>query len=361
MKNTLETHYAQWMFKNFSAAERRRIWIKLGTLMKNGVALMQAIGTLKTRRIDNNKQGHPGTIALIAWEKSLNDGERLSTAIDQWVSKEEAMLIAAGEISGALIEALQSAAKLMVAKKEIVSALASGMVYPFILVLMAFGVLYQFGFKIIPAFVNSSHGLEWRGMAKVMIAMSNFSQHWLWLVAVILVVVVSIFFITLPHFDGGLRVKLDRVAPYSVYRIMHGSTWLIATGALIKAGLQGKAALEQLEEGASPWLKRRLHACLSGINSGLPMGDALLASGFEFPDREIIEDLCVYSSLSGLDKALSDLGDEWLGESVVRIKAQMTAVFGIAIVGVGGLVATMVTGMIEMQIQLSTVMQHLTR
>lgn len=353
--------YAVYAFKHFSALDRRRLWLKLAKLLENNVPLVVAIDELKKRRLERKQHGHPQTLALIAWHKALNRGEQLSMAIEGWVSKEEQMLLAAGENSGSLVQALWSAAKLIIAKKEILAAVANGVTYPFILLLMAFGVLYQFGFKIVPAFVNSSRGFEWQGMAKVMIAMSSFSQNWLGVTAIVMIVGICVFFVTLPHFDGPLRVKLDRFAPYSVYRIMVGSTWLIAMGALMKAGVQSKIALERLDTGSSPWLSRRLRGTLIGINSGRSLGEALLATGFEFPDKEIVDDLTIYASLSGLDETLSNLGDEWLSESVGLIKSQMSVVFGIAIAGVGGLVALMVTGMIVMQIQLATVMQNLSR
>ncbi len=168
-----------------------------------------------------------------------------------------------------------------------------------------------------------------------------------------------VFFTTLSRFDGPVRIWLDRYTPYSIYRIMQGSTWLIALAAMVEAGLRIEIALEQLSDSAGPWLKRRISACLAGMRSGRSMGEALARSGYEFPDREIIEDLGVYSSLSGFEEALAMLGREWLDESINQIEARMKVVFGVSLLCVGALIAFLVSGMMDMELQMSRAMQQL--
>jgi type II secretory pathway component PulF len=127
--------------------------------------------------------------------------------------------------------------------------------------------------------------------------------------------------------------------------------------ALVEAGLRIETALQQLSSTASPWLKTRIDACLRGTRSGLNVGESLARSGYEFPDREIIDDLGVYSSLSGFDVALSILGNEWLEESVAEIKERMGVVFGVSLLVVGLTIAFMVGGMMNMELQMSQLMQ----
>lgn len=356
--SSFENRSARYLFRYASGKDRRRLWLKLAKMMGNGVQLMQAIDSLRIRRLEGHGKSDAMTIALTDWLESIDNGMRLATAVSGWVSKEEEMLIAAGEQSGSLVKALNSTARLMVAKSDIAGAVVSGLAYPIVLVIVAFAALYVIGFKAVPAFSNAIHNVEWTGMAAGMIALSNFAQHWLALfIAAILLLIVA-FFISLPRLTGNIRVRLDRYAPYSIYRIMNGSSWLIATSALVSAGLRTESALEQLSEGASPWMVQRLSACLVGVRSGMNVGDALLESGLEFPDREIIDDLGIYAALSGLDEALEILGNEWMTESVERIKSQMNVVFGTAMLLVAGFVGFMASGLAQMQIQLATAMQQ---
>ena len=355
-----EAAFARFWFKHVDHTARRRLWLKLAKLIGNGVQILQAIDSIKDRRIASGGQGEPETIALTAWSSAIRNGARLSKAMESWVSVEEMMLISAGEQSGTLEAALRSAARVMEARKRISGAVYSGLAYPFVLILMAIAVLFMFGFKIVPAFTGVLKGAEWHGIAKGMILLSTFAKDWLWLIIPVIAGLIVLFFMTLSRFDGPMRIKLDRHAPYSIYRIMQGSTWLIALAAMVEAGLRIEVALEQLAQPAGPWLQRRINTCLAGMRSGRNMGEALARAGYDFPDREIIEDLGVYSSLSGFEEALAMLGREWLDESVEQIESRMKVVFGVSLLIVGGLIAFLVSGMMGMELQMSEAMQQMT-
>jgi len=357
--NKIEVAFGRFWFLNIGQSGRRRLWLKLAKLIGNGVQILQAVESIRDRRILTSGTKEPEALALSAWARAIKNGSRLSGAMDGWVSTEEMILISAGEQSGTLEAALYSAARIMEARKRISSAVYAGLAYPVVLLLMAAGVLYLFGFKIVPAFTHALKGAEWQGLAKWMIFVSDFARDWLFLLIPSVIALVILFFMSLPHFDGKVRIFLDRYVPYSVYRIMQGSSWLIALAAMIEAGMRIEIALEQLSQDASPWLRRRIATALAGMRSGRNMGDALARAGYDFPDREIIEDLGVSSSLSGFEDALSMLGREWLEESIVQIETRMKVVFGVCILLVGALIAFMVSGMIAMELQMSQAMQHL--
>lgn len=353
--HAIERAYARFAFLHVESGSRRRLWLKIAKMHHNGVPILQAIEDLRDRRIEADGVSSPQAIALAEWASAIQNGVRLCEAIVGWVSDAEMMLIAAGEQSGALEGALESAARLMEAKRQIIGTIFRGSAYPFVLFMMSFAVLYLFGFKIIPAFTTIVHNDGWHGLARAMITASNFARQWLWLVALSFVVTSVGFVVSLPILDGAIRIKLDRYAPYSIYRVMLGSTWLISLAALVNAGLRIESALEQLAGTAVPWLQNRVNACLSAVRSGLNLGEALARTGYEFPDKEIIDDLGTYAGLSGLNEALVMLGNEWLNESVEQIKQRMTVVFGVSILTLGIVVSVMVAGMFDMQVQLSQI------
>ena len=178
------------------------------------------------------------------------------------------------------------------------------------------------------------------------------------LIVAIPVFLACAFWASLPRWKDGLRVTFDRFMPYSIYRVLHGSTWMISFASLVNAGVRTESALEQLMAGASPWMKVRIQACLKGMRSGLNPGDALAKSGFGFPDIEIIDDLGVYARLSGFDIALATIGREWITESVERIQAMMKVVFGFSVLLVGLFIALMVGGLIGMELQMTQILQN---
>lgn len=350
-----------WWSRNsirHSGAARRRTWLKLAKLISNGVPILQALQTMQERRLKLKSASDPMVVALTDWIAHMRNGRRFAEAIDGWVPEEERMLIASGEASGTLEASLQSACTQIISGQEIRGALVAGFAYPAILIVLAFGVLVLFGYKIIPAFSGVIGDKGWQGMAASMVWVADFVQHWLWLVAVVLVSSIAAFFVSLPRWDGRTRIFLDLYPPYSIYRTVKGSAWIIAVASLVEAGERMENALKMLADQANPWMRNRIEACLAGMRSGHNLGEALARAGHGFPDQEVIDDLGVYSSLSGFDQALSLIGREMLTETVERIKVSMRLVFGVGLLLVAGIIAWMISGMIAMQTQMGQIMQH---
>lgn len=348
-----ERSFAIFMFK-FDVKGRLKLWRKIGKMLRDGIPIVTALEELKSLR----KPDDPMAIALGEWVLSLKNGRKISECVKEWVSNEEAMLLMAGEQGGNIPEAMNSVVVVTNAKKSIQSAVVSGLAYPIFLILMAFGVLYLFNFKIIPAFTSVVPNAAWTGMAKFMISFASFTQAWLhWIAAAVAVFIVAVVY-SMPRWSDMTRTKLDRYPPYSVYRVMQGSSWIIALSALIQAGVRIDTALEQLAATASAWGRVRIEAALRGLRAGRNLGDALNYSGYEFPDREIISDIRVYATKSGFDEALRLIGDEWINESVEQIKSLMSKIFGIVLLIAAGIIAFEVSGLMAMQLQLSQLMKR---
>jgi len=337
---------------------RRRLWRKLAKLLGNGVPLLNALKSIYDRRMASGAAKDPMTIAMGVWMEGLRNGQRLGTAVGDWVPRDERMLIAAGEQSGQLDKALLNAADIMVAKSKIKKAVVGGLAYPAMMLALALAVLVMFSYKVIPEFGRVVPYEKWQGVAKFLIDLSSFTRAWLPLIVGLLIAVFVIFFISLSRWSEGWRVKLDRYVPFSIYRMLQGGTWMISLAALVEAGVRMEVAIEKLGEGGSNWLVTRLQACLRGMRAGLNLGDALAKSGYEFPDREIIDDLGVYAKLSGIEQALSTVGREWVDDGVEKIQEMMKVIFGLSVLTVGLFIAFMVSGLIGMELQMTSLVQR---
>lgn len=354
--NELNAAFVRWQFKADSK-RRESLWKKLSKQLRDGIPLIAGLKEIQSLR----KQNSPIYVAIEDWNRGLNNGRKLSDVIQPWVSPQEAMLIVAGEKSGTLDEALQSVIKVSKASSDIKSAVIGGLAYPIFLLLLSFAALYFFGYKIIPAFSKAARPDAWVGMAKGMIDTASFIQNWLhWIVIFVLLMVVA-FFVSLPRWNSSLRVHLDRYVPYSIYRVMQGASWLIALSALVQAGVRIEFAIEQLGQNASAWARVRSDAALKGLRAGRNLGDSLERSGYEFPDREIVSDIRLYANKSGFDEALRLIGDEWITESVDRVKSLMNIIFGVSMLTVGGVVMFIASGFVAMQLQLTQILQRATQ
>lgn len=329
---------------------RLKLWRKLGKQLSDGVQLINAL----EEQANIAKRGSPLQIALTEWVKVLRNGRSLSMAVREWVSTEESMLISAGEAAGDIPGGLASVVKVKRAGQQITSAVLGGVMYPLFIAVVAFGMLYLFSYKVIPAFEMAARGGSWTGMARMIIDFTHFAQAWLhWIVLAFAAMVIGMV-VSMPIWSGNGRIYADRFPPYSIYRMMQGSSWLISLSALIQANMRMEDALARLLERAPQWGKVRMAAALRGLRRGQNLAEALYTSGYEFPDREIISDLRVYANKSGLDEALRMVGDEWIEESVERIKSMMGIVFGVILVFAGLVIMFEVSGMMALMLQLNS-------
>jgi type II secretory pathway component PulF len=349
----LELSFAKFQFKN-SSKTRQGLWRKLAKLLRDGIPIILALEEIRALK----KPTAPISIALSDWIKGLNDGKRVSAVVHPWVPVEESMLIMAGEQSGTLDTALESVLKVAKAKSAINSAVLGGLAYPVFLMLTAFGLLYLYGNKVIPAFTKAARGDPWHGVARLMIDAAWLIQNWLHWAGLLFVILICVFIASLSRWNSPYRVVCDRYPPYSIYRVMQGSSWIIALSALVQAGVRIESALEQLAQNAAAWSAARTNAALTGLRAGKNLGEALQSSGYEFPDREIISEIKLYASKSGFDEALRLIGNDWIEESVLRIKILMSFLFGVSLMLVGLLVAFTVSGLMAMQLQLAEILQR---
>ncbi|EKD97349.1 MAG: hypothetical protein ACD_23C00965G0005 [uncultured bacterium] len=342
-----------YLFRSDSKG-RIKLWRKLSKLLSDGIAIIPALDELRGVR----RTKDPTYMALNEWAAVMKNGKRFSDAALDWVTTEESMLLMAGDQAGALAQSMQSVIKVTKAKQSISSAVLNGIAYPTFLFILAFGVMYMFSNKIIPAFAKAARSDNWVGMARTMIDVSAFVQVWFVWIVIAAILLIGALFISMPLWSGPSRTIFDRYPPYSIYRIQQGASWLIAMSALIQAGVRIESAMEQLMNKSSNWAKVRIYAALRAMKSGKTLGAALVQTRYEFPDREIISDIQIYANKSGFDEALRVIGDEWITESVERIQDMMRIVFSASLLFAGGVIAFMVSGMFAMQLQLSQLMQQ---
>lgn len=349
--------WSRFQFRS-GAANRRRIYIKLAKLLENGVKIIDAISTMRDRRMRLHGKNDPVVMAMDAWIKRMRNGSPLSDAVAGWVPAQERMMLAAGERSGRLESALISNTEVMVAQAEIRSAIIGGITYPVMLVMMAFGMLYLFGFKLVPAFGQMVSDDKWTGAAAAVVSVSHWVQDWLWLPGMSVLVLTAACLWAMPNWVGVSRVKFDALPPFSIYRLIQGCSWIISLAAMVEAGERIEEAVKSLGKNSSPWLALRNAAILNGLRSGYNIGDAMVRSGTGFPDPEVIDDVSVYATVGGIDQALKMVSREWIKGSVDAIRGKMKVFFNVGIVSVGFVVAFMVSGLISMQVQMGQILKQ---
>ena len=114
--------------------------------------------------------------------------------------------------------------------------------------------------------------------------------------------------------------------------------------------------MSTLRRDANGYLREKIDKSLKYINNGDNLGQALYKTELEFPDKEIIADLEVYSELDNFEEAIDNLANEWLDESVYMIEQKAGILNMIALLAIGGIIAWAVMGVFDMQDQITSSM-----
>lgn len=331
-----------WHRLFFGACQRLKIYRSVATLLKNRVPLKPALltcfdvystGGKKTHRIE--------AIVLQDCLTALDQGCALAEALRRWLPFDEYSAIAAGQRSARLAEALLRAADMIRRKEMMHKAAIHATAYPAFL-LMTVGIsFYVIAAHVMPKLLRMMPPHQWSASVRLLNWLTQWiAQHGAWLLLG-MGALLSAFWISLPRLTGRVRALLDRLPPWSMYRIVHGATFLYNVGVLLEANVPKVELLDMMRTHASPYLRERIDGALRGVKDGLDLGNALAASGHHFPSAEAIAYIRIMGSLRGGDAQLKQFSEEWLEDSIAKLNAA-AAIFKQSAIALGGLMIAMI-------------------
>lgn len=339
---------------SFGAKARTRVYRKLSRFLSNSVTLSQALEIMhKHATVDGRKPKAPVALILAEWRRQIANGKNFGQAIQGWVPDSDRLVIEGYEKAGALAMGIEKAILISGAAKKIKTTLIMGLAYPFVLFWVAILMLVMFGLNVIPTFEEILPRENWTGIGGQMASLSDFIRDYLVIALAGMAIVTGAVIYSLPRWTGKWRAKFDRIPPWSLYRLVMGSGFMVTVGSMIKSGISIPSILKMLQRGASPWYIERLGRAYYHVNNGGNLGEALHRAGHNFPDAETVQDLRAYASLNGFDETLDKLGTEWLEESVVKVQAQTGMMKNLAILFLGAVFGWIAMGMFSLLQQIT--------
>jgi len=312
----------------FNASKRLQFYEWIGVLYDNNIKLSDAL--LKIASIAEDKHSDEvlstrakSAMGLIAQDiyASYTNGKSFSESLRPWVSYEEAAIIGAGEKSGRISESCVKAIEAIGTKNLLLRAAVGAGAYPIFLAVNMWFLFRLIAHKLVPSFSKLVPTSQWEGNAKTMHLMALLVTDYAPLVALVLIGLGVLVVWSLPNYSGAFRVRvLERLPPWNIYKMIHGVSFLINVAILQSAGMKQKDIMDVLAKGASPWLRQRIEATKYGIAIGKNLGDALVESGYQFPDKVSIRFLSVLSDKSGAEKSVEDFAKRWRDQSVRRVE-----------------------------------------
>ena len=353
--NKIEEYYARLIIL-FSNKTRLKLYRKIASLMRNRFSLMDALDMLHDGASNGGKNpGEPLAIAIAAWGRSLNNGNTFSEALKGWAPDRERLMLSVGDVSD-LEGALLNLIKVTEGSTKMIRPIVGAISYPSFLMMMAILIIYAIGVYMVPPMIDAAPNVHWRGLAKDLVDLSDWIKN-NWIIAFAsLPILMAVIYFTISIWTGKIRAVFDNIPPWSLYKTFVGISWLLALSALVKGGTPVSTAMRALRRDASRYLKERIDKTMVFINNGDNLGQALAKTGLGFPDKEIIDDLKIYSELDNFEEALDDLANEWLEESVYTIEEKAGLLNMVALLSIGAVIAWAVMGTFDMQDQITSSM-----
>ena len=350
--NKLELLYAKWMFRS-NTEKRMAICRKLASLLRNDFTLIDALERLeKIESKNGTKPNEPFAIVMREWQKNLERGMSFSDATRGWVPPDETLLVTSGNLSN-LVVALENVGRVVDGTQRIRRAMTTAIAYPLFLLALTFGIIIMVGLYLVPPLAEVATGdIVWRGAARSLIWLSDFSIKYWYFFVVGFASAVAIIWISLANWSGRLRVIFDKLPPWNVYKIQVSVGWLMSLGAMVSAGVTIPDAMRMLADNANRYLRRILDSALHFIANGDNLGVAMSRTKSNFPDSEIIGDLTIYADMNGFDENLNHVANDYLNESVRKMEKMSNLMNSLGILLVSAIIAWVVLGTFQMQDQI---------
>lgn len=332
---------------------RRRVYAKLGALVENGISLAEALRELSRRAREVNSWAEESFLEDLL-VRAVRRGDSLGQVLSKWAPVDEVMIIE-GNSSSNLGPPLAECVKIIKIKSAMITQVKGALAYPLFLASVLCGALFVVGRTVLPQFLELADPSDWTGAGWVIYKLSLFlNSGWIWVALLSVVSVVVLVIWSLPHWCGPLRQRLDKLPPWSIYRLLIGSSWMLSISALLSSGIplvEAMSGIQGVSRKTSPWLAERLARTLRFLHQGKNLGEALRMTGYEFPDKELIADLSIYSRLDDFEVSLGNLADEWVQTGVQKVKEQAAVAKAIMFVLVGAMYFLFLAGVMSIQRQ----------
>ena len=349
----LEKLYAKWTFR-LSTDRRMATARKLASLLRNDFTLMDALGRIEMVESYGGKKPHePFAIVMREWQKNLERGMTFSEATRGWVPPDETLLLTSGNISN-LVTSLENIGRAVDGTTRIRRAMRGAIAYPMFLLALTFGIIIMVGVYLVPPLAEvGGNDIVWRGTARGLIWMSEFSIKYWFPIVMGFLVVIGLVWVSLANWSGWLRSRFDSFAPWNIYKIQVSVSWLMSLSAMVSAGVTIPDAMRMLADSANKYLRGILERALHFIANGDNLGVALENADRNFPNREIIGDLTIYADMNGFDQNLTSVANDYLDQSIRKMEAISNTLNSVGIMLVSVIIAWVVLGTFQMQDQIT--------
>jgi type II secretory pathway component PulF len=343
----------------FSWKVRETLYRHLSVQIGNGIPVETALDAFHRRLLRNRRKSTAAVVGTVA--RRMRDGETFAAAIAQWIPRDEASMIAGGEMAGRLPFTLDLIIESTRRTQRVSMAIRSALVTPAVYLAAMYVVVWAIGRFVTPSLMQVLPPEKATGLIHGLYVSGDLANSW-WallplLVAAALSAAVSL---SLPRWTGRARILAERYFPYSFYRDIRGYGWLLSFTALLQAGVPDTEILKRQWATASPWLLERLQEIWRRMDNGAGLAEALLAPGnnrlpFGFPNPDIVDEIDSMAGFSDFSDRIVRLAAQWAGELEQTMLAKVKATGVVMELFMYGMMGLLMVAINSMSVQIGSV------
>lgn len=324
IRNLLRAN-AKRKFRN-NLKVRKTMFEKFQVLMENGMSYSDVTRRL-LRRIGYNNSSQ--SVFLQHIEESINEGCKFSEAIVGWATPNEILIISSGETSGEDVESLRQCVSLMEKLINMKKTIVSASIYPSILMIALFAIIYGFANFMVPILKDFSDPETWPEAAQMLAKFTTWVSTNIFFVIMFFIGLFYLISFSLPRLRGSIRDKfLDKIPPYSLYREIQSGLFLVSLSTLMQSGVSFKKSLAFIEEGSPIYLKDKVSEILEKVENGQNEGESMNTPFI----GDIGNDIEDFASGGSIETAMQKLGDQVVNEKIEKIEGSAGILKGIAMI-----------------------------
>lgn len=333
----------------FTSASRIELYEGLIQLLENNVPIKDVVSRLHDTW-SNYGRDTKSPLSIITKEcmQALEDGDKFSDGLTKWVPVEEGAIIFAGEKSGKLVQALESAVEIIEAKQAISTARKSAVVYPAFVAFSAVLLLWLISEKMIPQMTRNVDPTSWTGSAYLLYSVSYITTNYGLGILTLITGWVTWAVYSLPRAAGPSRIYFDHLPIFSMYKVVQGSTFLLNISVMMEANIPLLDALDTLKRKNTRYMVERINGIMFGVRQGSNLGVAMEDCGYNFPSKTAIQFITILAGHAGFEESLKRYSKRWLKKAIKDIEKRSLMARNIGLVLIGGIMILILLGTQEM-------------
>lgn len=320
---------------------------QFATMINAGVSMARALAVL-AEQTENTRLRK----IIKSVKDDVEQGSELSAAMEKFpdvFSNLYTSMVRAGEMSGAMDEVLNRLAVFLEKQSKLANEVKSALTYPVAVLVIAVLIFFGLLLFILPIFAKmfAQMNAELPGFTQGLINMSNFVLKWWWLIIASIFGAIYAFNQYRKTKQGKYNVDKQMLkAPVfgPLIQKVAVARFTRTFGTLIKSGVPLISALEIVgKTSGNEVVSEAVTSVRGAVSEGQPLSTPLVETKI-FPPM-VTQMIAIGEETGALDEMLSKIADFYDDEVEASISAMTSMLEPLMIVGIGGMVGSIVVGM----------------